>query len=1573
MADLADDYVHRLLDADRAREVERHCDACPACKTALEDARRRLATLRDAPAAEASEELVHKTMRKIDAHQLTRKRRWRRFVWITSGALAASLLLLAGLHAYNYNLSATPYDLVVLGQNELLASTNGSLRVVLRDAKTMLPVAGVPVTVQLFDRLNNKTAELARFTTDAHGGGQPRFTSPDWADASYELRIVAQTAGTPEIASQHVTLKRSFKVMLSTDKPVYQPGQVIHARSLALRRPNLHPVAEQAATFTVADPKGNVVFKQDSKTSRYGITAADCPLDTEIQEGAYTIQCKTGDVESRLSVDVKKYVLPKFKVVVTPDRAFYKPGDTIKLAVQADYFFGKPVADASVKVDAKDDTPGGVAGVLEGRTDAKGAASFDFVIQPPLIAGQKAPPSDVVAHVHFQATVVDPAGQKQSASAEPAVSNWSSRIEVIPESGDLVQGVSNKVYVLVTRLDGRPAERVHVILTNIATKNADKADADENGTASFEIVPSAQMTAGGAQISFEVSAQDDKGELIARRGIAIPCGPVNDFLLRTDKAVYRGGDTMSLTALGGPGAVFVDFIKEGQTLLTETIEMVNGQGEAQVDLPADMTGTVQVVGYRLDAKGYPVRRSRVVYVQPADQIHIAATLDPGKQAYKPGDRPTLRLKLSDKDGKPCPGAVSLAGVDEAVFSVLAQRPGMEQAFYTLEQDLMAPVYKIHSWSSNEAISPRFERALFAAASRTDLSYQGQGGSPIPMAPPIGGIDAPVSEIRLDPVTPTPEGRTHTLMAQTYQPKVQAMTMLRQQRLDLMKWGWVLLVIALIGAALAAFWIFGQASILVKSLVTGYVVLPFLLFLVAVLSVEHYSPLAVSASAKQTASTAWGKRVAEDMPAGMAPLAPPDDGNEMVAVTKLIYRGAGGVPQPRIREMFPETLLWKPEIITDDDGTATLPLELADSITTWRLSASAVAGDGKLGAMQMPVKVFQDFFVDLNLPVALTRGDEVGVPVVVYNYLDKPQTVTLTLADDREHWFRRLDGAEQRLDLKPNEVRSVRYRLKVEKVVNGTLEKPVDISLVLPEGHIPGSAKAFVKIYPSSFSQLVEGLDGIFRMPSGCFEQTSSSTYPNVLALDYLKRTGRSAPAVRAKAEGFIHYGYQRLLGFEIPGGGFDWFGNPPANRALTAYGLMEFTDMAKVHDVDPVMIERTRRWLLSQRRPDGSWNPEEHKMHEDAVGGQTPDDARLAETAYIGWAVFSDPAASSQASPTLAYLKQRTPETIKDPHTLALVCNALLAADEHNADVVPYLDRLEAVKHFSPDGKFAWWEQAPGVRTTFYGAGRGGSVETTALAALALIRSGRNPDTVRKALTWLTAQKDASGTWYSTQATVLALKALLAGTGKALDGDHERNIEVRLDGLVVETIKIPADQSDVLKQVDLSPYLKPGKQVLTLSETSGAGIGFQSSFRFNEPEAAPAAGNGPLSIDLTYDRTQLSVGEQVLATATVVNKAAAAPMVMVELPVPAGFVPSVDDFAALVKPGGKTAKYQIGPRSVLLYLTGLEAKESLTVKYHLRATMPVKAAVVGARVYEYYDPDKQGSSLRTRFTVAPRD
>jgi uncharacterized protein YfaS (alpha-2-macroglobulin family) len=1083
------------------------------------------------------------------------------------------------------------------------------------------------------------------------------------------------------------------------------------------------------------------------------------------------------------------------------------------------------------------------------------------------------------------------------------------------------------------------------------------------------------------------------GEVLARRHDDLFCGKaIADFLLRSDRAVYRAGETIKLTALGGGvEPVFVDFIKDGQTLLSETVELSDGNGEHSFDLPPDLFGTIQLVAYRFTPSGLPVRKVRVLYVDPADGLKIKATLD--RNEYRPGREAKLSLSLTDAKGNPTAGAISLAAVDEAVFAVMAQRPGMEQTFYNLEQDLLKPVYAIYPWMPGEAGGAiERDRALFSTTARAV-------GDPAP------------NERRssLEPVGP------HSLAANSLPEKEQHVEQLRTRRLDTVRMGWIILALGALAAVYSGLWIFLPIGDVLKLHgIVGIVVVVVVglgSFLVFRLGSKATSTFDFVGSQIGSSGAAPMRMDRDGAIANQAATRDPDltnvdlgeDSSLPLAynVDRIDEVSVPGARRPRVRRSFPETLLWKPELITDDQGRLEpLIIRLADSITTWRLAASAVAADGRMGAAQLPMKVFQPFFVDLNLPVSLTRLDEVGVPVVVYNYLAKPQTVTLTVA--KSNWFDLAGPDVVKLDLAANEIRSIRLTLtartvgthklrvtalagtvgdaierkievvpdglRVESVQSGTLDSPATMKLDVPANAIEGSVKAFVKLYPSSFSQVVEGLDNIFQMPSGCFEQTSSTTYPNVLALDYLRRSKQSAPQVEAKARQYIHLGYQRLVGFEVNGGGFDWFGRPPANRTLTAYGLMEFVDMARVHDVDPNLITRTRNWLLAQRKPDGSWDPEGHAMHDDALRADERS-ARLATTAYIAWAVFAGQPSDQNAQRTRDYLLAHAPEDIKNPHVLALIGNALLALMPGNKQADEYFDRLVALRKTEEGGKRCWWEQSAGARTIFHAAGRSGQVETTALAALALIGAKRHPEATRGALTWLVSQKDARGTWYSTQATVLSLRALLAATGAALGGDDERRFELRI-GEHVEQVTLPADQAEVMKLLDVSKHFAAGQtEALTLTEKSRTAAGFQVVLRYHVPEAKKPEKAEPLTITIDYDRTTLAVGDVVKAKATVTNRMqATAPMVMLDLPVPPGFTAGTDTLEALVK-AGKIARYQVRPRNVLVYLRGLEPGKPLELGYTLKATMPVKAATAGGRVYEYYDPQKEGRSQGTRFTV----
>ena len=547
-------------------------------------------------------------------------------------------------------------------------------------------------------------------------------------------------------------------------------------------------------------------------------------------------------------------------------------------------------------------------------------------------------------------------------------------------------------------------------------------------------------------------------------------------------------------------------------------------------------------------------------------------------------------------------------------------------------------------------------------------------------------------------------------------------------------------------------------------------------------------------------------------------------------------GAGGAtgatPAARVRSYFPEALYINPEVITDKDGRASIVVPIADSITTWRMAMIASSPHGALGTSSSSLKVFQDFFVDLDLPVTLTQGDRVSIPVGVYNYSGARGEACLKLQP--EDWFSLVDDvAEKSLEVESGRVGGSQFTLQAKRigkfkltlaaslegqtqradivvreievipngreqsvVFNGRLENSVRHELRFPANAISEASKIFVRLYPGPLSQVIEDMDSLLRMPFGCFEQTSSSTYPNVLALDYMKRTKKLTPEVHAKAEGYIANGYQRLLTFEVPGGGFSWFGNAPANKILTAYGLMEFYDMSKVYDVDPKLIERTQAWLAGQQQADGSWKPDTQFINEGATNRYNSDVLRI--TAYLAWSLENTGYRGTAVERAKQFVEKHWTAKI-DAYTLAVLAN--FATDYRTSS--PKDDReftRQAMQLLldarAEKGDQAWWTAE---ETGVYGQGASASIETTGLAAQALLKWGQASGTARKALAYIAARKDAAGTWGTTQATIMALRALLLATEKG-SADVEGTVAILLNGRTVEELTLRPENNDLLHQ-----------------------------------------------------------------------------------------------------------------------------------------------------------------------------
>lgn len=163
-------------------------------------------------------------------------------------------------------------------------------------------------------------------------------------------------------------------------------------------------------------------------------------------------------------------------------------------------------------------------------------------------------------------------------------------------------------------------------------------------------------------------------------------------------------------------------------------------------------------------------------------------------------------------------------------------------------------------------------------------------------------------------------------------------------------------------------------------------------------------------------------------------------------------------------------------------------------------------------------------------------------------------------------------------------------------------------------------------------------------------------------------------------------------------------------------------------------------------------------------------------------------------------------------------------------------------------------------------------------------------------------------------------------------------------------------------------YSRAEHQLVVREQGEGVSA-YQIVFRQYVDSAESTESNEPLSIAIDYDRTELSVTDEIAATATVRNNlATAAPMVILDLPIPAGFAVAGDELDE-AQAQGRVAKFEITPRAIVVYLLAIEAGQEFELKCRLCATMPVEVTAPAPTAYLYYDPDQRGEGPPNRIIV----
>uniref|UniRef100_A0A1I8MSQ9 TEP1-F n=1 Tax=Musca domestica TaxID=7370 RepID=A0A1I8MSQ9_MUSDO len=514
-----------------------------------------------------------------------------------------------------------------------------------------------------------------------------------------------------------------------------------------------------------------------------------------------------------------------------------------------------------------------------------------------------------------------------------------------------------------------------------------------------------------------------------------------------------------------------------------------------------------------------------------------------------------------------------------------------------------------------------------------------------------------------------------------------------------------------------------------------------------------------------------------------------------------YSPAANTPL-KFRRKFPETWIFENYEITND--ITKISLNIPDTITTWRVTAFSVNEKTGFGIVEGPTDIttIQPFFINLNLPYAVKRGEIVSIPVLVHNYHDESLETEITLFnEDSEFYFMESsifnadEGSTDKMRIKrhtvtannvstvsflinPRQVGELKLRitattrlssdaveqkLKVEpegvrkqqnKVlyINAMPEERVEATfpLHIPTDIVPDSEFITLTMGGDNIAPTLKNLNDLVAMPTGCAEQNMVNFAPNVLVLQYLRATGKYGKerSLAAKAKRYIEIGFQQQMSYRHGNGGYSVFG--PSRDAepstwLTAYIVRFFIKSAKYLSMEAHIVESGLSYLASTQHMDGSFPYTGYVFY-------PAQQNRFGFTAFV-LMTFLEDAKYVQKYKTaiekgLKFLDESVDKT-DDVYALSIMALTLQMARHSSATKV--LEKLMKFKQMSDDR--VWWSQSDHNNAK--------DVEITAYVLMAMLEANADSKSTKNIFKWLTEQRNERGGFKSTHDTVVGLQALV--------------------------------------------------------------------------------------------------------------------------------------------------------------------------------------------------------------------
>jgi len=1354
---------------------------------------------------------------------------------------------------------------------------------------------------------------------------------------------------------------------LCTDKPMYRKGEKVYVRGVLLHQKSRKPLPEnrQASAFVeIKGPKGDSVASgwANSKDSVLGFSWT---VPENMAGGEYTARVTypgDGYTPAERKFDIRAYRAPRLKSQIKFLRDGYGPGDDVAATLHTERAEGGIPAGAKVTVVARVDGVETYRGATT--VDSKGNCATKFPL-----------PDEIARGEGTLAMIIEDGGVLETASNTIPILLQTVDLQMYPEGGQLVAGFPNRVYVEAFTPAKKPADLAGTIVDSGGKQVAEyRSEHEGRGRFSFQPIQGEKYTLKITEPAGISSTYD------------LPDVQEQGAILSADKNVFESDEPIQLNVKIAPADrdFKVTLSKQEQVVATAKPESTETSFELSAD---DPDGVLIATVWDKDDK--PLAE-RLIFRRPANSVNVSITANEKK--YTPGGKAKLTIRTTDQNDKPISAVVGVTVTDDSVLEMIEKReqaprlPMMvlfendvkeladahvyldpENPKADLAVDLLlgtqgwrrfafvdtAKFIKEHGDVARRALALRMvtkvelstslsgavpaeslvdnkairEKAeVFKAVPKSQAAAP-QPADPVPDAPVA---EAPQAAPAKNPVpahepAPVPKAKDQLEAADDAKADEDALIPLAdesEQRRDL----------------------------------------------------------------RQALDVAEKEADLKRVIGGRGSRAPAR--NNMVAV-RIYAHQVRSNRQPGERVDFTETLFWSAGLKTDEKGEALVEFGLNDSVTSFRVFADAFDARGAVGSSSLQIDSVEPFYAEPKLPLEVTSGDKIRVPIAVVNSTDadmagagfmviadeqiRPRGVTLPFTLRADARIRRLlelrvgDGngpAQFTLNASAGPYADKVTRSLVVKprgfpveVGFGGLITPGDTvshDLNVPDDLVPSSVSGKVVVYPTPLASMTQALERLIREPYGCFEQTSSTTYPLVMAQQYFMSHQGVDPSLIDRSAAILDKGYNRLLGFEYKNGGFAWFGKDPGHDALTAYGLMEFTDMSQVRHVDPQMLERTRNWLLEQRDGKGGFARKTHTLH-----------TWLAEpeiaNAYNTWGLLVA-GIDADLSAEVKWIREAAERT-ENTYVMALAANVMSLAGEKEGEE-HLLDKLAGKQ--TDDGSLAG-----ATRSVVGSGGQALKIETTSLAVLAWLRNPHYQAHVEKSIKYL-AESCKAGRFGSTQSTVLALRAIVAYDQSRATPKAPGTLQLIVDGRPVgEPVKFDKDTQGAIEMPAFAELLTPGKHQVQVEMTGGSRMPYSVAVDFNrlKPDSAEAC-KLHMNVELTDD--EVGEGEVTEAEVSVINRSNEdVPTPTVIIGIPGGLEVRHDQLKELVK-SEKIAAYEVLGREVVLYWRVLKAEERVDLPISLVAAIPGSYTGPASRAYLYYTDEYKHWDDGLTVEIAPK-